>query len=93
MATCCSVTIPQEIVELEAIKTLIDAGVVTISVGAAVSRVIRNDKGELEGVAAVIDKDFGSSLLARNIKATCFDFHAVEKVAINLEHRMKKVIK
>ncbi|HNY94831.1 MAG TPA: carbamate kinase [Flexilinea sp.] len=76
--------IPQEIVELEAIKTLIDAGVVTISVGGGGIPVIRNDKGELEGVAAVIDKDFGSSLLARNIKADMLLIStAVEKVAIN----------
>ncbi len=76
--------IPQEIVELEAIKALIEAGIVTISVGGGGIPVIRNEKGELEGIAAVIDKDFGSSLLARNVKADMLLIStAVEKVAIN----------
>jgi carbamate kinase len=40
--------------------------------------------GEYQGTAAVIDKDFASSLLARNIRADLFLIStAVEKVALN----------
>ncbi|RLC56260.1 MAG: carbamate kinase, partial [Chloroflexota bacterium] len=48
--------IPQEIIELEAVRELLDAGIVTITVGGGGIPVIRNEEGNLEGVAAVIDK-------------------------------------
>lgn len=76
--------LPKEIVELDAIQALIDAGVVTISIGGGGIPVIRKENGDLEGIAAVIDKDFGNSLLAREIKADLLLIStAVEKVAIN----------
>ena len=76
--------LPKEIVEIEAIKALINAGVIVISTGGGGIPVIRNDAGDLEGVAAVIDKDFGSSLLANNVNAELFVIStAVEKVALN----------
>jgi carbamate kinase len=76
--------IPKQIIELDAIKTLIDAGVVVISTGGGGIPVVFEDDGTLKGVAAVIDKDFGSSLLAMGIKADLFLIStAVEKVAIN----------
>lgn len=76
--------IPQEVVELDAIKALIDAGIIVVSIGGGGIPVVRNSDGTLEGVAAVIDKDFGNSLLARNIHADLLLIStAVEKVAIN----------
>jgi carbamate kinase len=76
--------LPQEIVEIEAIKALIAAGITVISTGGGGIPVIRNAKGNLEGIAAVIDKDFGSSLLATNVGAELFVIStAVEKVALN----------
>jgi carbamate kinase len=76
--------LPKEIVEIDAIKALIGAGVIVISTGGGGIPVIRNAKGDLEGVAAVIDKDFGSSLLANNVGAELFLIStAVEKVALN----------
>ncbi len=76
--------LPKEIVEIDAIKALINAGVIVISTGGGGIPVIRNDAGDLEGVAAVIDKDFGSSLLANNVNAELFVIStAVEKVALN----------
>ena len=76
--------LPQEVVEIEAVKTLLQAGTVVITVGGGGIPVIRKPDGELQGVAAVIDKDFASSLLARLIKADLFLIStAVEKVAIN----------
>ncbi len=75
---------PKEIVELDSIKALIDAGVVVIAVGGGGIPVIDPGTGDYEGVAAVIDKDFASSLLARNIGADLFLIStAVEKVALN----------
>ena len=59
---------PLRIVELDAIRTLIEAGSVVISVGGGIP-VVANEKGDLDGVAAVIDKDLACSLLATGIDA------------------------
>jgi len=76
--------IPQEVVEFESVKTLIDAGVVVITVGGGGIPVIDKGDGEYVGIGAVIDKDYASSLLAREIKADLFLIStAVEKVALN----------
>ena len=76
--------LPKEVVELEAVKALIEAGVTVITVGGGGIPVIDAGDHEYQGVAAVIDKDFASSLLARLLKADLFLIStAVEKVAIN----------
>ncbi|HVM70559.1 MAG TPA: carbamate kinase [Anaerolineales bacterium] len=76
--------LPKEIVELVSVKTLIDAGVIVITVGGGGIPVVDAGNGVYRGVAAVIDKDFASSLLASEIKADLFLIAtAVEKVAIN----------
>ena len=63
---------PFDIVEKASIKALVDAGHVVIAVGGGGIPVIR-EGSKLSGTPAVIDKDFGSELLAE----------LVEKVAIN----------
>ncbi|MCC6298001.1 MAG: carbamate kinase [Anaerolineales bacterium] len=76
--------LPKEIVELDAVKTLLSAGQVVVTVGGGGIPVIDRGDGELVGTAAVIDKDFASSLLASSIGAEIFVIAtAVEKVAIN----------
>ena len=76
--------LPKEIVELETVETLLERGIITITVGGGGIPVIDPGDGNYEGVAAVIDKDFASSLLAQNIKADLFVIStAVEKVALN----------
>ena len=76
--------LPKEILELESVKLLLYAGVTVITVGGGGIPVIDNGDGEYEGTAAVIDKDFASSLLAQEIGAELFLIAtAVEKVAIN----------
>jgi carbamate kinase len=76
--------IPKEVVELESVETLIKAGTVVVTVGGGGIPVIDKGKGEYIGTAAVIDKDYASSLLARLIKADLLLIStAVEKVAIN----------
>ena len=76
--------LPKEIVEFDAVKLLLDAGQTVITVGGGAIPVVDTGTGELQGTAAVIDKDFASSLLARSLKADLFLIAtAVEKVAIN----------
>ncbi len=76
--------IPEKIVELDSVKALINAGVIVITVGGGGIPVVDAGHGEYRGTAAVIDKDFASSLLARELKADLFLIAtAVEKVAIN----------
>ncbi len=75
--------LPVEIMELEAIKTLINSGTVTITVGGGGIPVIETDQG-IEGTAAVIDKDFASAFLANKINADMLLIStAVEKVSLN----------
>ena len=75
---------PMRIVELDVIKQLLDAGVATIAVGGGGIPVVTNDKGDLEGIAAVIDKDLASALLASQIDADLLLIStAVEQVALN----------
>ncbi len=75
--------LPVEIMELKAIKALIDSGTITITVGGGGIPVIETDQG-LEGTAAVIDKDFASAFLANEIKADMLLIStAVEKVSLN----------
>lgn len=64
--------IPREIIELDVIELLVKKGYIVIAAGGGGIPVIRNEQGEIEGVEAVIDKDFGSSLLARNLGADLF---------------------
>ncbi len=83
--------IPQEVVELESVKNLIAKGTVVVTVGGGGIPVISTDKGEYLGTAAVIDKDYASSLLAREIKADLLLIStAVEKVALNYGNRDQK---
>jgi carbamate kinase len=75
---------PKEIVELETVETLLERGIITITVGGGGIPVVDPGDGNYRGTAAVIDKDYASSLLAQNIKADLFVIStAVEKVALN----------
>ena len=76
--------LPKEIVELETVETLLDKGIVTITVGGGGIPVVDPGDGNYRGIASVIDKDYASSLLAQNLNADLFVIStAVEKVAIN----------
>jgi carbamate kinase len=76
--------IPLRIVEIGAIKTLIDNDFVVVGVGGGGIPVIQDEQGMLQGVYAVIDKDRASALLASDLAVDLFLIStAVEKVAIN----------
>ncbi len=76
--------LPIEVVEWEAIRALLDAGVLTIAVGGGGVPVVRREDGELEGVDAVIDKDRASDLLGRLVGAdTLVIVTQVEKVCVH----------
>ncbi len=76
--------LPKEIVEAPVIDALIKAGIIVVGVGGGGIPVVEFEDGTIKGVDAVIDKDFGSSLLAVNINADLFVIStAVEKVALN----------
>jgi carbamate kinase len=62
----------------------VEHGYIVVAAGGGGIPVIRNEKGELEGVEAVIDKDLGSSLLARNLGADTFIIStAIDAVYLN----------
>jgi len=76
--------VPVEIVELKAIQQALELGWIVVACGGGGIPVVRNRKGELRGVSAVIDKDRASSLLARHLSADLFLISTgVEQVAIN----------
>jgi carbamate kinase len=59
---------PLEVVEIDSVRTLLDAGALTIACGGGGIPVVARD-GRLDGVDAVIDKDYASALLARGVGA------------------------
>ncbi|MFB3739486.1 MAG: carbamate kinase [Candidatus Velamenicoccus archaeovorus] len=74
---------PMRIVEEDVIRSLLAQGIVTISVGGGGIPVVADADGNLQGIAAVIDKDRASSLLASRLPAELFVIStAVEKVAL-----------
>ena len=75
---------PVEIVELDAVKCLVDNGFVVVTVGGGGIPVIKDANGDLTGVAAVIDKDLASEKLAEDLDAdVLLILTAVEKVSLN----------
>ena len=75
--------IPTKIVELDSVKKLWDSTIV-ITCGGGGIPVLEKENGDLEGTAAVIDKDFAAELLAENVEADALMILTeVEKVAIN----------
>lgn len=84
---------PADIVELDAIQSAVDSNVVVICCGGGGIPVVKEGNYHYRGIAAVIDKDFASELLAEKLDA---DFlvmlTAVEKVCINFNKPNQKEI-
>lgn len=85
--------IPKEIIELNAIRLLVENGFIVIAAGGGGLPVIRNEEGDLEGREAVIDKDLGSSLLARNLGADMLIIStAIDAVYLDFGQKNQKAL-
>jgi carbamate kinase len=75
---------PLRAVEAPTIKRLVNDGTIVIAAGGGGIPVYIDDKGNLEGMDAVIDKDLGSAVIAREIEADILAIlTSVSRVAIN----------
>ena len=80
---------PVEIVEQDAINSLVDANKIVICCGGGIPVTLQGD--HLKGASAVIDKDFASCLLAKELDADMLIIlTAVEKVAVNFGKENEK---
>ena len=83
---------PVDVVEKNVIKTLVDNGVVVITVGGGGIPVVRNQDA-LVGVSAVIDKDFASAKVAELLDADyLFILTAVDRVMVNYNKPNQKAL-
>ncbi len=74
---------PMRVVEEDSIRTLLAEGFVVIAVGGGGIPVVADADGNLTGIAAVIDKDLASSLLATRLRAELFVIStSIERVAL-----------
>ena len=84
---------PTRIIEAEAIKHLVASGCVVIAAGGGGIPVVQDDKGNLSGAAAVIDKDLASAVLAKEIAADLLVIStAVEQVCLNFGKPHQKAL-
>lgn len=75
---------PVEIIELEIIKKLLAQGICVIAAGGGGIPVVENPDGSLEGINAVIDKDFTSAMLAKDLKADLLVISTgVDRICLN----------
>ena len=75
---------PISILDIGAIETLVDDDYIVIACGGGGIPVYEDDDGVIQGVEAVIDKDFASGLLAQELRAELFVITTeVEQVAVD----------
>lgn len=85
---------PKEIIEVDIIDLLVKRGFIVIAAGGGGIPVIRNEAGDLEGVEAVIDKDLGSSLLARKLCADTFIIStSIDAAYLNFGQKDQKALR
>jgi carbamate kinase len=76
--------IPKRVIEAQAVNNLLDDGFIVITVGGGGIPVIEEEGGNLEGIAAVIDKDRASALLCKALGAKGFLIStSIDKVYLN----------
>ena len=81
---------PAEIIEIGTIRTMVESGDLVIACGGGGIPVTRQGN-HLKGASAVIDKDFASCLLAKELDADMLIIlTAVEKVAVNFGKENEK---
>ena len=82
---------PLEIIEIDMIKSLVQNNFCVIAAGGGGIPVVKDQRGSLEGVSAVIDKDFASALLAINLKANLLIISTgVDRVCLNFGKKNEK---
>ena len=82
---------PRRIIELDIIASLVEHGHIVIACGGGGIPVVEDAQGNLEGLEAVIDKDFASALLAHDLNADLFVVSTgVEKVAIHFNQPQQR---
>lgn len=85
---------PVDIVEKNIILSMLENNYIVIACGGGGIPVIKDDYGNIEGIPAVIDKDFASSILANSVDAEyLFILTAVDRVFINFNKENQKEIK
>lgn len=84
---------PQKIIEAPVIQNLLKNGVVPIVAGGGGVPVIHKENGNLQGVEAVIDKDFSAAKLAEDIDADeLIILTAVDNVFVNYNRPDQKAL-
>ena len=85
--------VPKAILNLDAVRSLLDAGFVVVAAGGGGIAVIEEPNGDIYGASAVVDKDLASSLLARQLNADVLVITThVEKVYLNYGKPGQKAI-
>lgn len=85
---------PLEIVEAAAIKTMVEDGMLVIAAGGGGIPVVAADNGDLQGVAAVVDKDLASALLAVDLQADALlVLTTVEAVALDYDTPQERPVR
>jgi len=85
--------LPVEIIELDAVKCLMNSGFTVVAVGGGAVPVVKDEAGNFSGVAAVVDKDFAGEKLAEDVDAdTLLILTAVEKAYLNFQKPDQKDI-
>ena len=75
---------PIRILEVNALKKVVDAGMIVIAAGGGGVPVVLNEQGEFEGIEGVIDKDLAGEKLAEAVAADLFMILTdVPKVKLN----------
>ncbi len=86
--------LPQEILEVETIAGLVDAGGHVVCCGGGGIPVYRDEQGLYQGAAAVIDKDLTTALLARGLGiSTVVILTGVERVCLGFGTPAEKELK
>ena len=85
---------PEYIMHGKSIKALVDRGTIVISSGGGGIPVFNNDIGQLEGLDAVIDKDFSAAKLGRIIRAQeLWIITDIDSVYLNFGTKYQKRLK
>lgn len=84
---------PGKILEISPIHDMMMAGYIIIASGGGGVPVVRTEKGSLRGIAAVIDKDLASALLAEELRADMFMISTgVPKVFVDFNKPTQRAI-